>query len=907
MKKTGKVLSLVLSLALVASSLTATFASARSSEAATITLKDSSIALVNGGVENTTTHTLTSPELATDYLAVAKAELSDHSVVTGLVLKDIAITSGSDKVTLTKTDTAPADGTIDSVKLTLKNKDVSGTVTLKARYEGTVQRGTDEDDTRVYGTADFTATIYQSGKAYIADFNDATDAPADNATTAGADPAVLDKLVKNAYTAGSTVVGTSIQGVVETAAIATGATDATAVWTAQTVGTAAPTTGTDVSYVLSANGAAETSNITIDTDKKYFTLSNNPKTNAKTAPTGNVSILAQGYVGPTASKDRTTARTTVEDKYVAAATDTTISKYSGKTYIGAGEPTSKVDAANTEKFIDVSGSELDLTALTNDVTMTGGKIGDVTTGAAASFIVKDGVVGDIDAKGDVTISGGSVGAVTIADTKTLTINGGAVGDIDGDGEVDITPAASDSPVKTGKISAKVVNIDSADQAAVTTGDIAFVADGSVTLTGDDVKVGKIDADYYDVDLTLDNFKGSISAPSHAYTEGIDSTPQYLTLTVSGEDSNATVTGAASLNAVELLDGASLTFADKVDVGDYGVSGDGVLKFAPNALYTTGDITTSIRLTKAFKAGDVVFTAATDAVDENDFTGVGFTAEKVAASTTKDAFKVKAVDFASLEIQGSAKIPVGTTENYVAATYPEGTTLPEGYYVQWEFSGNSDYLVATADPDDSTKVSVKAVKEDKTFTSLNKGTLTATVVDVDGFEDYKYAPATFDVSIGAKPSAYTSDTHGTYNMLLGQSYTFKITASDGSVPPFVVANDGAKVAPYTKSGNDYLFKVTGAKVGDYGVYVGDKVCILHITDVKTDTTKVTVANGKSYVFKITKGEAASAPYFVVAGQGVVLPVDVRGNDYFYKVTNNGRTGDVGVYVNGPKIAVITFTK
>ncbi len=94
-----------------------------------------------------------------------------------------------------------------------------------------------------------------------------------------------------------------------------------------------------------------------------------------------------------------------------------------------------------------------------------------------------------------------------------------------------------------------------------------------------------------------------------------------------------------------------------------------------------------------------------------------------------------------------------------------------------------------------------------------------------------------------------------------------------------------------------------------MYVGGRVCILHITSgIKSDTTKVTIANGKTYQFKITKdAKSASAPQFVVANVGAIKPVDVQGNDYFYKVTNNGRTGDVGVYVNGPKIAVITFTK
>lgn len=88
MKKTGKALSLVLSLALVVSSLATTFASAATaSQTATVSLTDTTPAyLSNGG----TGSKLQSEDLTSKFAQTA--ELSDHSGVT-LNLKEVVITA----------------------------------------------------------------------------------------------------------------------------------------------------------------------------------------------------------------------------------------------------------------------------------------------------------------------------------------------------------------------------------------------------------------------------------------------------------------------------------------------------------------------------------------------------------------------------------------------------------------------------------------------------------------------------------------------------------------------------------------------------------------------------------------------------------------------------------------------
>ena len=901
MKKTGKALSLVLSMALVVSSLTATFASAATkSETATITLNTDTIALANG-----TEGSLASPNLAvSDYLLGFKtAELYDHSdVSTSLGVKDVAITSGSDKIKLDK-GTANSDGNYDTVTVSLKNATVSGKATLAVRYGGTVSR-TSDDTTKVYGTATFTVMIYDKGQAYIA---------GGAAVTAnGKVPAALDTMAKND--------STGVSGVVEKAqAVGTGL--ATAAWKVQKVYTnsAAPTAtnvatedaGATHLYQLTISGAnasitAPAKDLTSDklTTAESFTIKSDA-TGDKLATVGKISVYAKEFTKQSDSSYKSTdnfnVKTSVDNKYVASSTEIYISKYSNKTYIGTAEAT----ASNKGTFAtvkDITGCDVVL-ATSGDYVMSGGKIGDVTApdASTATLKVEDGTVGSIATKAAVTVNGGSVGDITIADTTTgLAIAGGTVKDIDGAGKVAIKPADEDSPIKVGKISATSdLSIDSADKASVTTSDITCKANGNVVLKGDAVKVGAIDGDYRASTLTLDGFKGSIAAPSHGYTDGLND-EQHLTLNVVGD---ATVTGTANLYGITMGDGASLTFADKVNVGDNGASGDGVLKFAPNALYTTGDITTSIRLTKDFKVGDVAFTAATDAVDENDFSAVGFTTEKTAATTAKDAFKIKAISFASLNIQGSSKIPVGTTETYTAVTYPGGTTIPEGYTVKWSFSGNSDYLEAVVDEKDATKITVKALQEDKTFSSLNKGTLTAMVVDTDGFENYDYPEATFDVSIGAKPATFTTDSFPT-SMKLGQSYQVKITGTDATKPVVAFASNFAKAVSTTTSGNDTFVKFTvmTPNAGSYGVYVsGDKKAVIAVGNA-CDTKTVTKTNGQNYTFKVT---ALSAPTFAVATVGTIKPSKVVGNDYFYTVKATANKGAHGVYINGIVAATYTF--
>ena len=162
----------------------------------------------------------------------------------------------------------------------------------------------------------------------------------------------------------------------------------------------------------------------------------------------------------------------------------------------------------------------------------------------------------------------------------------------------------------------------------------------------------------------------------------------------------------------------------------------------------------------------------------------------------------------------------------------------------------------------------------------------------------------------------SDT--TNDLTVHDTYQFKITSTNGSVPNFVIGTPGVfKTELVSHNGNDYFYKVTAiGKAGQQaGVYVngGSKLLVLtvgHSTkdtpNCISDTTDDLTVHG-TYQFKITSTNGA-VPTFVIGTSGVFKTelVSHNGNDYFYKVTAIGKAGQkAGVYVNGgSKLLVLT---
>lgn len=889
MKKTGKVLSLVLSAALVVSSLSATFASAATtSESATLSLKQDTAYVSNGGGTTGTGLTADIFNLVDPSQNIKSAVLNDNTDVAGLasfVLKDVVVSSGSSVASVKKTTDA-STGNVTDATFTLASKDVTGPVTVAARYEGSITRGTNTDATKVYATSTFTVNVLKAHQTYVFTAGGAA---------AGKEPAALNTLTKDD--------ANTVTGQVYTVDVASDS-NALAAWTPVQLST----TATDGKYMVSVN-PSQTVTVTTSTTggADCFVLQAHKLGSATYANVGGVSVLAQKYNGTTPSTqstERATATTKILNKITVDAHNKIISTYRGATYAYSA-PVSATPIPATAQ--NVTGADIIISA---ETTVQGGTISGVYDATAGNdaLIVNGGSVASVDASvKSVTVNKGAVGNIGDGSSAiAVTVKGGSVGNVATTGAIDIEPADTITPASAGNLSSfSSLIVKSEDQAAAKTGTIKAAQGSAITLDGDKVTIGQIDAAYRDVTLNLTNYTGSVVAPTNAYTQGINSTPRGLVVTSTGTTS-ATVTGAAMVQTLNLTQGL-VNFSDSVKIGTGGVNGAGTFEFPCGKLYSDGSISgVSMRISNNFAVGDKVFTAASYAVDPSAFTQVGFTLNAV-AGTPADAFTVKSINFATVNITGASQIVKNTTETYTAVNYPTSTSLPTGDSIKWDFDGNSDYFTFASNGNTAT---LTAKNFDSTFASLDQGTLTATVVDASGFQDYNYPVANYKVTI--IPTAlqtYTSDTHTNVSVAMDGTYTYKITSLDGKEHAITNGSSSFKVTK-TQSGNVYFYTITPVgKVGEScGMYVDGKlldVATITAAKAKIDTAKVTKPVGGTYQFKVT---APTKPTFGVGSSALkVIATSSKGNDYFFKVqVVSGKTGDaVGIYVNGTRMSILTI--
>lgn len=173
----------------------------------------------------------------------------------------------------------------------------------------------------------------------------------------------------------------------------------------------------------------------------------------------------------------------------------------------------------------------------------------------------------------------------------------------------------------------------------------------------------------------------------------------------------------------------------------------------------------------------------------------------------------------------------------------------------------------------------------------------------------------------KPIPPKSDTNSNFSVKQGLSYTFKIT---GAVS-FNAGTPGVfKTEKVGVSGNDAYYKITaigkpGQQAGFYMTAAGQapqKVCVVAVdppAPVLSDTNAdFKLAKNASYQFKIT-APGATAVNFNAGSAGVLQVSFVKrvGNDFYYKITATGRSGDAsGIYVslpgqNAKKLCVVSI--
>lgn len=430
MKKTGKALSLVLSLALVASSIPMAFASAASTAA-------TEQPVVGAAVEDKSNKVITTADTSEIALAVKKGTAPAAGVaITPAPTTMVYTAANGAQYTAT---VAPKDITWTSANSSVAKISKDSTEVIPVAAGETTLTCTVAPETLTYGS---TSTV-KAGASYsvkVKVYNEGDVVLTDVTTTDGIVPKTTTQLAVNAaptYTAYTVTVDDD--GTAKAKFTATAAGDASGVPTGATIEyasqngkvcSATPTGGTSVTVTPQS-----------DPDKLYI---------------GQDQIIV-GYVESSGSTDfKIKASLPVK---VVKAYDVSYAKAAITVGGDSAYGSSVTTAKDVDKTYDVTGYDfVDTNGPSTTKTLT----------------VSSGKIGNVDISGAVTINGGTVGNVTSGDKVTISVAAGAttaanVGSVDGKAGVAVS--------------------DASDKAAVTTGNIA--SDGAVAISGANTKVGDV--------------------------------------------------------------------------------------------------------------------------------------------------------------------------------------------------------------------------------------------------------------------------------------------------------------------------------------------------------------------------------------------------------------------------------
>lgn len=928
-KATGKVVSLVLALALVVTSFSSIAAfAATKTETGTATVdtnKDLYLANTNGVDE---------PKEGSKYFNLTEwifggkvsLETYDHIVINdGIEISQVTVSGSSIvKVTKVNSDKNAYDADEGDYIVSVRDAKGTGTATLNVLLTGkTTERG--DDEVTVRGSVQIKLTLLDAKTPILVN-----DVP-----KFGKEPGSIGGLQKNPN--GTVEVEgekARVSATTATAFVVKPVADGTAIASYDPQKVVEKTEDNndyaEGDYVVTATGT-----------RSYVDVKNNMITFGVTEPAVGNTVRLSVY-----STKENTEKKIVTDKTVAQGTSKVENKVVGKvvsidvgdgskdtvngkddTLLSKSKTYAKMD---DDKYWDVTGAEVkDEDA---GLLITAGRLGNVST--SGTVTVNDGTVGTLSTSGTMNLDGGSVSVAK--DAATINVNGATVGEIKDAATVTVTsgkvtgavnatdvslsPLNDEEPVSVGAVKAVTLTVDGTNAAAAAASFFAKETEenpnSSVELIGKNASLGAVDFDYRNTTMTLRGFVGTVPAPTKGTYTGYDATGATITTDSEGE-TNATISGNLAIANINLESG-TVAFTGNVKVDNVGGS-EATMVINAGALNITESVATSNTLKIAdaadVAAGTVVYTAASEIADESSFVGYGYTVKVVSGKTT-DAFVIDSISFSGLTMNKTeAKILLGTSETFTASAYPAGTTLPEGAYIKFFLDGDENYVSGVDNGNGTATITAK--KYDATFDVLNKATLTAQVYDQYDIQLEEYGEATCAITVIEKPeTTYVSDTTGNVNVVAGNTYQFKITSTNGAVPQFAVAGDGSifKLVAQSNEGNDYFFKVQAVgTVGQVcGVYVNKEatpVATLTVSaDYTCDTTTVNVAVGATYQVKIT---ANSMPT-LAAGNSIytVAFASQSGNDYFFKITatQNAKAGDaVGFYINGaPSPAFVATT-
>ena len=968
-KATGKVVSLVLALALVVTSFSSTFAfAATKSETADVVLNaPGDVTLVNlSDVADSAVDLATAKENnedkfnITEHISAAGVELEtyDHIVINPVEISSISV-RGDNIIRIAKDEQGNYIATVRSATGT-------GTATVNVLYTGTTtDRG--EDEITVRGSASFTVTLLDAKTPYFTGVSDLQKNP-DGSVQVPKNPDNADAKAEE------TVVNTGAKFVLPKRGTATAEIgyedpqnlivaedykyidyNANKGGVANVYDSAAKVYNVDESeaantYVITATGTNNYMNVKDDNTITYGvvdpSVGNTIRLNVyslrevKDSKGAHLGYTTNRSVAQASARVQNMIKGDFSNVELGDGSQANVGLNAKPTVLSKSKPYVKIgdkywDATNADlypnKGLIVSDGRVGDIYANDDVEIADGTVGNVyTTGDVDVLGGTVGTIGDLwvgvkhYALGNVTVSGATVAAISGA--VDVSIDEGTVSGAISATSVSLVPANEEVSVSVGTVSAKTLVIDGSVSNATAAGYFATSADESaLTLIGSKARVNGIDDDWRDAEVVLVNFNGTVPAIKNGEYTGYEETG--ATLTTDDTDTEnataATVNGDLNIRNIELNSG-EVTFTGKVVVNNvYGSEATMVIN--AGALRVTESVATSNVLKLAgstITPGTVVYQASADIAEPESFTGYGFTMAKTTGSTY-DTFTVDQTSFAGLQItlNGAAVNAIdvvnGETVTVNAVAYPTGSALPEGTKVNFYLDSDENYLAGENLGNGVATITAKNYSED--FDVLNKGTLTAVVEDDFGMILEEYGEAKVAVTvIPVAASTYASDTTGYVDIAQGNTYQFKITSLDGNVPNFGIGNSNAiALVSQSQEGNNYFFKVQAiGQVGDeVGIYINrdaNKVATMRITEgdataaYTCDTTAVNVAAGASYQVEIT---AAAQPTLAAGNPSYTVEfVQRNGNNYYFRITAaTAKAGDqVGFYINGGARAFVATT-
>lgn len=904
-KATGKVVSLVLALALVVTSFSSTFAFAAT--------KSESAKYVHGGDADVTLVNLSNVADSAADLAAAKAagkdlfnitnwvegnvslETYDHIELNELEISSVSV-RGDNILRVSKvTDAQVAAGGIyanvsyaDKVGgieagdyvATVRSATGTGTATVNVLYTGTTtDRG--EDEITVRGSASFTVSLIDAETPYFTGVSDMQKNP--QVDESGKYVTEIQKNLDKADT-DPTVTVNGVEFVLpvisDHSAIRGNESNQTLI------------VAQDYKYV---DSGAYPGTVAYDEDSKAYTGVDDPEKTYIITATGtnnymkvDSNVITYGVIDPAVGN---TIRLSVyslrevkdnKGTVVGYTTNRSVAQASARVQnwidgtfgsvelgdgsqqnVGLNEKTTVLSKSKAYvKIGDVywDATNADLTTSTG-LSISGGRIGNVSAGG--NVVVSDGTVGDITTKAhNVELYGGSVGAV---DAANVTVSGATVASIAASGSVTVdegtvsgavsatdvllAPANEEVSVSVGKVSAATLTVDGSVSKASAAGYFATTEDESeLILIGDKATVNSIDDDWRNAKVILQNFKGTVPAIQNGDYTGYE--PTGATLTTNDVDANdatvATVNGNIEIRYIELNSG-EVTFAGKVVVNNvYGSEATMVINAGD--LRVTESVATSNTLKLAgstITPGTVVYQAAADIAEPESFVGYGFTMAKTAGSAY-DTFTVDQTSFAGLQIalNGAAVNAIDVVKGETVTV--NAVAYPTGTALpegtKVNFYLDSDENYLAGENLGNGVATITAKNYSESFDVLNKGTLTAVVEDDFGMILEEYGEAKVAVTvIPVAASTYASDTTGYVDIAQGNTYQFKITSLDGNVPNFGIGNSNA-IALVSQSQEGNNYFFKVQAIGQ----VGDEVGIY----INRDANKVAT-------LRITEGDATAA--------------------------------------------------